>query len=149
MAIVEAVTFVTDDMSPTVKRLTIAWQCAAGAATIVALTPDTAITAELLGWWAFMAVVNPGATAPTASYDVVLEDAAGADLFGGTLDANSATVSETWFPLLAGSTADGYPAYWGPRFISSAITFDIENNSVNAALGVVEVFFCRNRYVSL
>jgi len=132
----------TEEVSSTVKKLTITWTMEASTATLTAVDTDSAITAELMGHFAFMCVVNPGTTAPTASYDVILEDSAGADLFGGTLDACSATVTETFFPLLAGTAgADGN---YGPRLINSAITFDIENNSVNAALGVVEVFFSRN-----
>jgi len=141
----EAITMVLDDISENVKKLTITWLCASGAATIVATDTDSKISAELFGWWCEFCVVNPGATAPTDNYELVLNDAAGAKIFGGQTDDCDTANSETFFPLLAGSAAATYSAHFGPRLISSPITFDITSNSQNGALGTVEIFFSRNR----
>lgn len=139
----ESIAMVLDDINENVKRLTITWSCATGAATIVATDTDTSISSELFGMWAFMAVINPGATAPTASYDVVLNDTNSVAIFGSSLEACHTTASEQFFPLLAGTAgADGH---YGPRLIDGAITFDITNNSNNAANGVVYVYLSKNK----
>lgn len=139
----ESVVMTLTDITNDVRMLTITWACATGAATIVATDTDNNISSRIFGWWAFMAVTDPGTTAPTDNYELVLNDAAGAKIFGGSTDACDTSNSETWIPLLAGTAgADGN---YGPRFISSAITFDITSNSNNGANGIAYVYFSRRK----
>lgn len=80
-----------------------------------------------------LAVTDPGTPAPTASYDVTLEDAAGVDIMGGALTDRSATLSEQAMPLISGSPV--------PRLVKGPLTFKLANNSVNSAQGVCYVYF--------
>ena len=140
---VESVAMTLTELTGDVRMLTITWSCATGAATIVATDTNSKISAQLFGWWAFMAVIDPGATAPTDNYDFILNDSAGAKVFGTALDACDTANSETFLPLLAGTAgADGH---YGSRFISTALTFDITNNSNNAANGIGYIYFSRRK----
>lgn len=93
-------------------------------------TPDRAID----GLVHCVETVPDGTTAPTTLYDVTLETADGLDVCGGGLANRSATVAERY-----------YPAYTAP--VMGPLTLTISNNSVNAAKGVVRVFYLRfDRY---
>lgn len=99
--------------------------------------PDTILTDEdgnnsNINAFIVLAVTNPGATAPTAAYDITLEDAEGVDVMGGALTDRSATLSEQSMPLISGSPV--------PRLVSGTLTFKLANNSVNSATGVCNVY---------
>ena len=80
----------------------------------------------------FKVVTNPGATAPTDNWDVVITDADGADLLGGAgLNRDEAT-SETAYPL-SGTT----PVY---AYVAESPTIAITGNSVNDAVGTVVIY---------
>ena len=96
--------------------------------------PSNVLTA-LRGKYCFLAVTDPGTTAPTDNYDVALLDAYSCDVLGGALDNRDATASEQAVPIIGSTT--------GPRPIAGALTLTISNNSVNAATGKVAFFFSR------
>jgi len=100
--------------------------------------PDTILTDEdggnsNLNAFIVLVVTNPGATAPTASYDVTLVDSEGVDVMGGALNDRSATASEQAMPLISGNPV--------PRLVLGSLTFKLANNSVNSATGTCNVFF--------
>jgi len=121
---------VTDD----VMLITVAWTAdAAGAVTSTVLTPE-------IDGYVFLAVTNPGAVSPTDNYDVTLTDTDGVDVMGGTLANRDAVNSEAAVPLIATGTYDA-------RFVDGGLTFDLTNNSVNSAGGVLKVYYYRYKAV--
>lgn len=80
----------------------------------------------------YQVVTDPGTTAPTASYDITITDASGADIMGGVLADRSATASEQAVPKIG--------ALYGPRRVNGTMTLNVTNNSVTAAGIVVKVF---------
>jgi hypothetical protein len=114
------------------RCLTFTWQAAADGS--LSAYPISANQAKVLsGLYAVQAVINPGATAPTASYDVTLTDTDGVDVFGGTLGNLSATASAIVRPDIA--------TLAGKRLVQGVLTFNLTNNSVNSANGVIKVYF--------
>lgn len=87
--------------------------------------PNTALPA--ISGRLIIAVTDPGATAPTAAYDIVLEDEYGFDVMGGTLADRSATVTEQAFPSDGSNNIE--------RIVDGVLTFKLTNNSVNSAVG--------------
>ncbi len=82
------------------------------------------------------AVTDPGATAPTASYDITLKDTS-----DGVVDAAKSLLidrhtsnTEMIFPVTA---AGELPIFFEP----DTYTFALANNSVNAALGDLWLYF--------
>lgn len=93
------------------------------------------MTDMIKGWDLVYAQTDPGATAPTASYDIAVTDANSEDMFGTFLNNRSATATESQFAVVGGSEAT--------RPITGALTLSITNNSVNAATGVVRLHLQR------
>ena len=77
-------------------------------------------------------VTNPGATAPTADYDITIADEDGCDILGGEGSDRSASDSEQIIPALGNS--------FGPCYVNSKLTLNLSNNSVNSAVGDVIVY---------
>ncbi len=75
---------------------------------------------------------TPGATTPTADYDVVINDANGVDLFGGALGDCSATVTKTSFPFDA--------TVYGSKIITGALT-PVVSNAGDTKTGSIVLFF--------
>jgi hypothetical protein len=95
--------------------------------------PDTAlpkIEGRLLA-----IVTNPGATAPTALYDVTLEDADGADRLQGAGANRSATATEQ--AAIAYASTSIHP----PVDADETLTLKIANNAVNSALIGITIFY--------
>jgi hypothetical protein len=113
------------------ERISITWTADASAATI----PDLAIP----GIKGFIAqiITDPGATAPTALYDIALyhPSAADLDILGGALADRSATITEVKAPVLSGATL--------PVYVNGDYTMKWTNNAVNSATGLIyiEVLF--------
>ena len=82
----------------------------------------------------YLVETDPGTTAPTDNYDITLTDRNGTDVMGGALANRDTTTTETAAPLLSDGTAWVIPVF-GP------LTLNISNNSVNAAKGVVRIFY--------
>jgi hypothetical protein len=96
------------------------------------VTPHTTITDLIKGLDIAYATTNPGATAPTANYDITVTDGDGEDIFGGNLGNRSATATESAVCKIGSSSA--------VRAIHSALTLNITNNSVNSATGTVKLY---------
>jgi len=71
-------------------------------------------------------VTNPGATAPTASYDIYLYDKDGIDICSGNLADRSATLTEQYIPD---------PAIW----VDGEITLSIANAG-DSKIGEIEIY---------
>jgi hypothetical protein len=101
--------------------------------------PSTALNAQVMtrvkGMYIYMIETDPGATAPTASYDIVINDANGRDVLGGAGADRSATATEA-----AGATLSSAIV---PVPIDTALTFVLSNNSVHSAVGVVKLYFIK------
>lgn len=111
-----------------VRTHVITWSCTADAADgSYPATTAPAIVGNL-----HYVEVDPGATAPTALYDITLTDANSNDVLGETHPGNnrSATVTERFYAV---TTAGDYIS----PFISSALTLNIINNAVHSATTVV------------
>lgn len=112
--------------------------CTADAA--AATFPDTAtsdaITAAIKGLYITEVRTNPGTTAPTDDYDIVIKDADGIDLMGGSLLNRDTSNSEAAAPAIATGV------YW-QRPVDGALTISITGNAVNSAVVVVKVFLSR------
>lgn len=97
--------------------------------------PSTATTVPIYGY-VFLVVTNPGSTAPTDNYDIVLNDADGIDVMGGMLANRDTSTSEQAVPKI-----DSTNSIYGPRYVGSTLTLVITNNSVNSAGTVVSVYY--------
>lgn len=95
--------------------------------------PSDVDTGRDLKGFIFLVVTNPGTTAPTADYDIVLNDGDGIDIMGGELGDRSATVSEQAIPLI--------DAAFGSRYVFGRVTPVITNNSVNSAVIVLTIYY--------
>ena len=75
---------------------TLTFTCVASAdnASFPATATSTVITDQIAGRYLIEARTKPGATAPQALYDIVLNDTDGIDLMGGKLGDRSATVPQ-------------------------------------------------------
>jgi len=94
-------------------------------------------TEESIDGYVYMVVTDPGTTAPQALYDLTLTDAYGLDIMGGALADRSATVTQQAFPALL-------TGVYGSRRVNGRLTLNLTNNNVNAATGVVDIFFYRD-----
>ena len=95
--------------------------------------PRTAIATKISGKLLALET-NPGATAPTANYDIVLNDADGIDVLGGA-GANRHTTSSEKVALPFGT-------YFGvPVAYDDVLTLVITNQSVNDAIIVIRLYF--------
>lgn len=101
---------------------------------------DGTVTAEAIDvnpqGYVFMVVTNPGSTAPTDNYDITLTDADGVDIMGGTLANRDEATSEQAVPAVA-------TGIYGGRYVYTAPTLNISNNSVNGATGTVVIYVAR------
>ena len=90
--------------------------------------PDLSL--ELRGYL-LKAITIPGATNPTADYDLALGDPDDSDLdaLGGALADRSASATEQVAPVLSGATH--------PVFLAGNYTLSLANNSANDATGKV------------
>lgn len=78
---------------------------------------------------------NPGATAPTANYDITLVDGDGVDRLQG-VGANRHTSTSEQVPVVYASTSVNPPVS-----VDETLTLTIANNSVNAALIVGNLYY--------
>ncbi len=115
-----------------VSILTVSW--VGGTAGDAGTVPATAL--PTFQGWVFQFITDPGATAPTALYDITLPDGDALDVSGGTLMNRSATVTERAMPLIATST---YGTWW----VDTALTFTLTNNSVASSTGTLKIYIKR------
>jgi len=120
------------------RVLTFTWTGDAADGTVPSTATSTAITADIAGWYVYAIETNPGAVAPTADYDVVVNDAEGLDIAGGMLANRSATATEKITPRL-----DSTYSIFGGVLIDGALTLVISNQSVVSATGTVKLILSR------
>lgn len=92
--------------------------------------PDT--TLDLQGY-IMKVVTNPGATAPTDNYDLVINDEHGVDVVASLLLNRHTTTSQQVYPVV-GST----PTI--PVWVAGSHTIVGTNNSVNSAIIVIDIY---------
>ncbi len=95
-------------------------------------------TAAIAGWYVYSIETNPGSVAPTALYDIVINDAEGFDIAGGMLANRSASATEKILPRL--DTANNI---YGGALVDSALTLVITNQAVHSATGTVKLVLTR------
>ena len=94
--------------------------------------PATALTNKFSGYLLALET-NPGATAPTANYDIVLNDAEGVDVLAGVGANRHTTTSEKVAIIWATSLNP-------PVHASDTLTWTITGNSVNSAIVVAKLY---------
>lgn len=97
--------------------------------------PSTTMTASELknvhGYYLYQIVTNPGSTAPTDNWDVVVLNSDGvADVLGSQCLNRDTANSETCYPV----------NYY---LVDDALTVAISGNSVNSATATVKIFFVK------
>lgn len=70
-------------------------------------------------------ITKPGATQPTANYDIVINDENGIDVLAGTGQNRSASAAEAVAPVMTSGAT--------PVPVSGDLTVVVSNNSVNSA----------------
>jgi hypothetical protein len=110
----------------------------------VSITDDTAGTTvalaetDVLGYFLCSMETNPGATAPTDDYDIVINTAGGADLLGGAGANRDAANTEIAYP-----TIDSTSGQKGCVPINSALSLVLSGNAVNNATVAIKLLFVR------
>ena len=122
---------ITVDGKVSRKVITIAWTGAAAGGAIDAITVN-AQTYGIEGWYLYSVETNPGTTAPTDDYDIVINDADGLDIAGGLLANRDSSVTEM---VNLRAAATGYPMVRGNLSVA------ISGNSVNSATGTIIMTF--------
>ena len=112
---------------------TLSWVADAAAATV----PSTESTWDFAGLEVQKVVTDPGSTAPTDNYDIVLNDSDSLDVMGGTLANRSTSASQQTRPLLGGAGD-----YWNSP-VRGKLTMVLTGNAVNSATGTVIVYLKR------
>lgn len=125
---------------PNANLTTLTFSCTGDASN--GTVPNTDISAEnvlaLSGQYLYMVETDPGSTAPTTLYDIVINDASGLDVMGGTLANRSATATERAIPLIS----SGGNVYGG-HYLDGTWTMVTTGQSVNSATWTVKLFFAR------
>lgn len=98
--------------------------------------PDTVIEAKISGRLVALET-NPGATAPTDNYDIVLDDAEDFDVLEG-IGANRDTATTEKAEIVASGGSGVTLAHVAK---SDVLTLKITNNSVNSAGIVIKLYF--------
>jgi len=91
-------------------------------------------TAYPIEGYLMLVETDPSATAPTADYDIVLNDANGIDVMGGALGDRSATATELTMPLLNGN--------YTMLPVPGTLTMDV-TNAGNSKSGTIRIYFVR------
>jgi hypothetical protein len=110
---------------------TVTFTADASDGSIPSATMSAANLAKVDGYYLYQVVTNPGSTAPTDNWDVVILNSDGvADVLGSQCLNRDTANSETCFPI----------NYY---LVDAALTMSISGNSVNSATGTVKVFFVK------
>lgn len=110
----------------------------------VSITDDTAGTTvalaenDVLGYLLCSMETNPGSTAPTDDYDIVVNTAGGADLLGGAGANRDTANTEIAYP-----TVDATTGQKACVPINGALSLVLSGNSVNNATTVIKLFLTR------
>lgn len=118
--------------SKRVEVVTIDWTADASDATVPSLSLD-------LQGYCIKAITNPGATAPTANYDIALGDPedSSLDALAAALANRATATTEQVYPAIAGSpgTVTSFPP-----FLAGTYSLAISNNAVNSATGRIILY---------
>jgi hypothetical protein len=96
--------------------------------------PSTALTTKISGRLLALET-NPGATAPTANYDIVLNDPESYDVLEA-VGANRHTTTTEKVQIVYSGTAVNPPVA-----ISDTLTLVVTNNAVNDAITVIKIYY--------
>ena len=131
------VTITTETLPNNSDIRTITYTCTADAAD--GSFPSTALTTEqalyVTGYHCYLAVTDPGATAPTDDYDIAITDTYSCDVFGGALADRDTANSEQVAPAVGSA--------YGGRTCAGVWTLAITNNSVNSAVVTLVLYFSK------
>lgn len=110
----------------------------------VSITDDTAGTTvalaetDVLGYFLCSMETNPGATAPTDDYDIVINTAGGADLLGGAGANRDTANTEIAYP-----TIDSTSGQKGCVPVNSPLSLVLSGNAINNATVAIKLLFVR------
>ena len=110
----------------------------------VSITDDTAGTTvalaenDVLGYFLCSMETNPGATAPTDDYDIVINTAGGADLLGGAGANRDTANTEIVYP-----TIDSTSGQKGCVPVNSALSLVLSGNAINNATVAIKLLLVR------
>lgn len=128
----QTISIIPADDKRDVLILTVAWT-AAGDGSKADITISAA---NLAGYCARMAAIDPGATAPADNYDMTISDSLGVDIFGGALADLDTSTSEQRTPLIGGA--------YGCRLVDgNGLTMAFANVTNADATGTIKVYFQR------
>lgn len=127
------VTITKQPVSPNVYYLKFAWTSTAGG--LADATFGDGATEFLSPGYCILLVTDPGATAPTANWDVTVTDPWGCDIAGGQLMNRSATITEQ---ALAATVLQPY----GERYVHGTLKLNV-TNAGNATVGDVYIYIRR------
>lgn len=122
---------VTNNYGETMIIVTYSWTGDAADGTVPSNAMTAAVSGRVFGLYLVQVETNPGSVAPTAGYDIVVNDADGLDVMGGALADRSATATEVAFPGVTGRPNDG------------ALTLVISGQSVVSATGTIKLYFSK------
>ncbi len=95
------------------------------------------IAGGLAGYWLrAIDTIPDGESAPSADYDITLEDEDGFDILSGAGADHSDSVQERAIPLV-GTTPITVP-------VGGGLTLKIASNEVNGAKGAIRLYFSKN-----
>ena len=122
------------------RSVDISWDCSAVAPLISVPVTDfpEEVIKKIRGWYCTFAITVPGGhtkypgIAPSA-HNIVIKDEYGVSIFGGGLDNRSTVESEQAVPAIGSGL--------GSRLCFGTWTFEIENNTVENAVGFTRIFF--------
>ena len=117
------------------KKISFAWTADAADGSVPSTELSASQEAAVKGWYLVLALTDPGAVAPTADYDIVLNDDFGIDVMGGELADRSSSSSEQAVPKVG--------SVFGSRLIDGGLSMVLTGNSVNSATGEVVFYFVR------
>lgn len=96
--------------------------------------PNTDLTPSISG--KLLAIeTNPGSTAPTDNYDIVIDDADGHDVLQGVAANRDTANTEKASIVFSGTSVNP------PVAITDVLTLKVTNNSVNSATIVVKLYY--------
>lgn len=96
-----------------------------------------ALTAILKqGWYLFMVTTIP--SGPTDNYDVYITDADGFEVTGNRLENRDTANKESIVPLV-----DSANSISGTRYVNTALTVSISNQSNAAGAGYIKLYFAK------
>jgi hypothetical protein len=110
----------------------------------VSITDDTAgttvalVEADVMSYFLCSMETNPGATAPTDDYDIVINTAGGVDILGGAGANRDTANTEIAYP-----TVDATTGQKACVPINGALSLVLSGNSVNNATTVIKLFLTR------